>query len=126
LAHEAPRHTFLRYWLPVLAYVGLIFGLSAQPGLKTPFQFEMADKVAHLTEYGGLGVLLARALTTLPRLKSVLIAGLTAVMIGAGIGATDELFQSTVPGRDSSVFDWIADAMGLSLAQLVYLWIKKP
>jgi VanZ family protein len=126
LAHEAPSRTFVRYWLPVLAYVALIFVLSAQPGLKPPFKFEMADKVAHICEYGVLGLLLVRALRTLPRLRSVLLAGVAAVAIGTCIGTSDELFQSLVPGRDSSVFDLIADTVGLSLAQLAYLWVKRP
>ena len=126
MAQPARQRTFVRYWLPVLAYVGLIFVLSSQPGLKPPFKFEMSDKVAHICEYGGLGVLLARALTTMPRFRSTLVAGLVAVVIGSSIGATDELYQYTVPNRDSDVRDWMADTLGLSLAQLVYLWMKRP
>lgn len=126
MAQDARRRTFVRYWLPVILYVGMIFVLSAQPGLRPPFQFEMADKVAHICEYGGLGVLLARALTTVPRLRSILVASLVAVAVGTGIGASDEIFQSSVPNRDSSVFDLIADTVGLSLAQLVYLWFRRP
>ena len=126
MAHEAPPRTFARYWLPVLAYVTLIFIVSAQPGLKPPLRFEFGDKVAHICEYGVLGFLLVRALRTRPRLRSALLAGLVAVAIGTGIGGSDELFQSTVPGRDSSVFDLIADTVGLSIAQLAYLWAKRP
>ena len=126
MAHEAPRPTFVRYWLPVLAYVALIFTLSAQPHLRSPLKFEMSDKVIHVGEYGLLGLLLVRALGTLPRLRGALLAGLVTVAIGAGIGASDELFQSTVPGRDSDVFDLIADTVGLSLSQLAYLWVRRP
>lgn len=126
MAHVGTQRTFVRYWLPVLAYVSLIFVLSAQPGLKPPLKFEASDKVAHILEYGGLGFLLARAMITLPRLKSVLLAGLCAFAVGAGIAAADELFQSTVPHRDSSVYDWIADTIGLSLAQVATVWIRRP
>jgi VanZ family protein len=127
LAQDAPRpRPFVRYWLPVLAYVGLIFTLSAQPGLQPPFHFQYADKVAHISEYGVLGFLLARALRTVPRFRSLLLACGFAVAIGAGIGSADELFQSTVPGRDSSVYDLIADTIGLTLAQLAYLWVERP
>jgi VanZ family protein len=126
LAHDAPRRIFVRYWLPVVLYVGMIFALSAQPGLQPPLKFENSDKVAHMLEYGGLGVLLGRALRTLPRLRSVLVASLAAVLIGAAIAACDETFQSTVPNRDPSVFDWIADCVGLSFAQLAYLWFRRP
>ena len=126
MAHEGHRQPFVRYWLPVLAYVGLIFVLSAQPGLAPPVQFEYSDKVVHILEYGVLGILLARALITLPRLNSMLLAGLVAVAIGTGIAAADEAFQSTVPNRDSNVYDLIADAVGLSLGQIVYLWFRRP
>src|SRR5262245_47241611 len=50
LALAAPRHTFVRYWLPVLTYVAMIFTLSAQPHLRPPFHFQNADKVVHMTE----------------------------------------------------------------------------
>ena len=126
MAHDGSRYGFLRYWLPVLAYVGVIFILSAQPGLKPPLKFEYSDKVAHILEYGGLGVLLARALITLPRMRSLALAGLSAVAIGTGVAAADELFQSTVPNRDSSVYDLIADTIGLSVGQVIYVWFKRP
>lgn len=110
-----------RYWLPVVAYVSLIFVLSAQPGLRPPATFLNSDKLAHLVEYGGLGLLFARALrATLPA-RSWLFTSMLALWIGLGIGAADEYFQSFVPGRDSTVFDWIADGAGLTFAQLAYL-----
>jgi len=126
LALAAPRHTFIRYWLPVVAYIAMIFTLSAQPNLKVPFHFQNADKVIHMSEYCGLGILVVRALRTVPRLQSAVVAGLVAIMIGVGIGASDELFQSTVPGRDSDVFDWIADSIGVTMAQVIYIWVKRP
>jgi VanZ family protein len=126
LALAAPQHTFVRYWLPVLAYVAMIFTLSAQPHLQVPFHFQNADKVVHMSEYCGLGLLMVRALRTLPRLRSAAAAGLVAITIGVGIGSADELFQSTVPGRDSDVFDLIADSIGVTLSQTLYLWVKRP
>lgn len=112
---------FTRYWLPVAAYVSVIFVLSAQPNLRPPFQFQNSDKVSHLLEYGGLGLLLARALRATLRPRSWLFTTMLALGLGLGIGAGDEYFQSFVPGRDSTVFDWLADGTGLTFAQLVYL-----
>ena len=126
MALAAPQHTLVRYWLPVLAYVAMIFTLSAQPHLQVPFHFQNADKVVHMSEYCGLGLLVVRALGTLPRLRSAAAAGLVAITIGVGIGSADELFQSTVPGRDSDVFDLIADSIGVTVAQIVYVWVKRP
>jgi len=104
----------------------MIFTLSAQPRLRVPFHFENADKVVHMTEYCGLGILVVRALRTVPRLASAAVAGLLAIGIGVGIATADELFQSTVPGRDSDVFDAIADSIGVTIAQVLYVWVKRP
>lgn len=108
-------------WLPVLAYVALIFTLSAQPRLTSPFQFQDSDKLMHLLEYGGLGVLLARAIRRSRPWRSVASAAFTTLAIGLAIAAGDEWFQSTVPGRDSTIFDWYADGFGLVCSQLVVL-----
>jgi VanZ family protein len=116
---------FLVFWLPVLAYITVIITLSAQPFLKPPFTFTESDKVAHLVEYGGLGLLLARALRGSLRLSVPAIAALLALLIGALIGAGDEYFQKFVPGRQSSVFDWLADLSGVALAQLIYVMVVR-
>ena len=117
---------FVRYWLPVVAYVALIFVLSAQPRLRSPMRFQNADKVAHICEYGVLGFLLTRALRSVPAFQGWILAGVVAVGIGICIGIGDELFQGFIPGRESSKLDLVADTIRLSLSQLVYLWMRRP
>lgn len=112
---------FVRFWLPVAAYVGLIFVVSAQPGLAPPVRFQNSDKVYHLLEYGALGLLLARALRAAAPRRGWVFTSLLALGLGLGIAAGDEYFQSFVPGRDSTVFDWFADGAGLVFAQLAWL-----
>ena len=111
---------FLRYWLPALAYVTLIITLSAQPHLRPPLDFRFSDKLAHLLEYGVLGVLLVRALHGSMGLPLALGTALLAILLGALIGAGDEYLQSFVPGRESSALDWLADVTGVALAQIAY------
>ena len=115
-------HNFMRYWLPVLVYITIIYSLSAQPNLKPPINFRFADKAYHLLEYFGLGVLLARALRASLRVRIPLFAAMMALGIGMTVGASDEILQSFVPGRDSSVFDFAADSIGVLIAQLTYLF----
>lgn len=115
----------LHYWLPVAAYVLLIYALSAQPRLRPPFTFENGDKLAHVIEYLGLGLLLARALRASLRIGHALKAALLAIAIAAGVAAGDEVLQSFIPGRDSTAADWLADVTGATLAQLVYLALAK-
>jgi VanZ family protein len=125
LPSSSRRGGFFRAWLPVLAYVVLIFVFSSQPRLAPPFRFENGDKLAHTLEYGGLGFLLVRALRIGPRAMGPLAGGLAALAIGMAVGAADELYQGVVPGRQSTVHDWLADTGGLILAQLAYLAIRR-
>jgi VanZ family protein len=110
-----------RRWLVVAAYVALIFFLSAQPNLRIPGTFEYRDKVAHLIEYGALGIIAwLAARDTWPTQKPLNRAVLVWLAIMA-VGACDEKFQAGIPGRDSSVYDWLADTTGALLAQLFAL-----
>src|SRR5262245_47611964 len=105
-------------WLAVAAYVVLIFLLSAQPGLHVPGTFVYRDKVAHILEYGGLGMRVwLAARDTWPTQKPLNRAFLVLLAIMA-LGAIDETFQAGIPGRESSVYDWLADSSGALLAQL--------
>ena len=57
---------YVKYWLPVLFWMGVIFGASSQP--KLPFVLNkrvdsIAKKAAHVTEYGVLTFLLWRAIS---------------------------------------------------------------
>ena len=84
-----------------------LFHLGAGPGavnLLTP----PWDKVAHFTTFAGLTLLLAIG-AGLRRPWLVLAAVL---LIGLG----DELHQSTLPGREAGVDDWITDAAGALFA----------
>ena len=121
LAIMAERATVGRVWnwrwLLVLAYVCLIFVLSAQPGLHIPGPFEFQDKIAHAAEYAGLSWLVHGAVrATWPGVRGVRRA-LLAVLAVSLLGVADEIFQRGVPGRDSSAYDWMADTLGASLAQ---------
>ena len=112
---------FMRYWLPVVLYLALIFTLSAQQHLRPPLQFQNSDKMYHLLEYFGLGMLLGRAMRGTLHVQRPLVAALLALSLGIIVGTSDECFQSFVPGRDCSAFDLMADSAGLALAQLVQL-----
>jgi len=112
---------FVRYWLPAALYVAVIFTLSAQQHLRPPLQFENSDKMYHLLEYFGLGILLGRAMRGTLRNSSVLVTAFLALSLGIVVGTSDECFQSFVPGRECSAFDLMADTAGLAIAQLALL-----
>ncbi|MCK0512736.1 VanZ family protein [Aromatoleum buckelii] len=70
------------------------------------------DKLMHATTFGVLALSLVRGFS-LP----LVWVGLTAALFGVA----DELHQTTLPGRDPSVGDWVADLVGVALV-LTWLW----
>ena len=124
--HGRPRLLFfLRYWLPLIGYVGLIFTLSAQPYLQSPLTFHNGDKIEHFCEYGGLGILLVAMLRAANPRQPRLFASFAAVAVGMVIAAADENFQRLIPGRQCDFYDWVADSTGVTLAQFAaLLWSR--
>ena len=107
----------LRYWLPVVVYVGLIFTASSLHNVG-PSLFPNMDKLEHMLEYGLFGLLLGRAFRFTVGGKRGLWWAVGTVLVGSAVGALDEFYQSFVPGRDSDIHDWMADSFALLLAVL--------
>jgi hypothetical protein len=111
---------FLRFWLPVLAYITLIFAVSSVSFLPTENLFPHMDKIAHLGEYGILGLLVGRMFRRAgPPFVTKFWFGL-AIIATMAVGLLDEGYQSTVPGRVCSRWDFTADVTG-SLGGLIVL-----
>ncbi|UCF79394.1 MAG: VanZ family protein [Candidatus Eiseniibacteriota bacterium] len=116
---------FLRLWLPVLGYVTLIFALSSTSGLPGTKLFPHMDKAAHFVEYAILGFLVGRAF----RHSGVYFItrfwlGL-AIVAALAVGFVDEWYQATVPGRERSALDFLADAAGAAFGQIALLITEK-
>jgi VanZ family protein len=98
--------------LLVAAYVALIFAGSSIRGLTPPGPDSLPkDKIAHLLEYFVLGALLVRGIAG-PRERPRWSMMTFLLAVAATVAALDELYQSSVPGRDMSAADWVADAVG--------------
>ncbi|HWV39276.1 MAG TPA: VanZ family protein [Vulgatibacter sp.] len=94
--------------LPEPGFLALLMKLFARSPLAGWFGF---DKVSHFLEYALFGLLVARAM----RILSGAGAGrviLATTLVGMAFGASDELHQFFVPGRDASLFDLLADTFG--------------
>jgi VanZ family protein len=100
----------LSLWAPPVLYAALIFYLSSRSSFPVPGVVWDFDKVIHFIEYGGFAFLLLRASGN--PLVSLLIASL--------YGVSDEVHQAFVPGRDSSVFDALADTIGAGVTCAVW------
>ena len=114
-------NSLLRYWLPPVLWMGVIFFLSAQPTL--PYHPDtlldsILKKAGHMVEYGILTFLLWRALSrgwgTL--LWSPLV---TAFLVSVLYAVSDEYHQTFVPGRNGTPVDVGIDAVGALVALLV-------
>lgn len=97
-------------WGPLAGYLGLIFWLSSRSSVSWASPYP--DKLLHFLEYGGLALLLARALNgTIRRpipARVLLVAGLLTL----AYAVSDEFHQAFVPNRTSDWRDIVADAIG--------------
>ena len=122
------RKYFIRFWLPVLIYLALIFILSSFSApifAETPIPF--LDKLFHMVEYALLGFLFIRGFKNSPlSLSSVKFISL-AVALSTLYGMSDEFHQYFVPNRDASLADILFDCIGSMIGSTIYtvLWRKK-
>jgi VanZ family protein len=106
-------------WLPVIAWAGLLFGLSSIPGSRIPaIRIAYADKIAHMLLYGIFGLLCSFALRRTLSLPPVATVA-AAAAIALSYGITDEIHQMFVPMRSSDLLDVAADVAGGSMGAVV-------
>ncbi|HEY6572116.1 MAG TPA: VanZ family protein [Candidatus Eisenbacteria bacterium] len=115
---------FLRYWLPAILYVGVIFSLSSIRGTDLPGGFPNLDKIVHLLEYSLLGLLLGRAIRFTLAGRGRAVAAVSTILLGAAVGAADEIYQRRVPARTSDVRDWLTDVAAITIAVLLTQWVS--
>jgi VanZ family protein len=112
-----------RFWLPPLAWMGMIFYLSAQstlPGPPQPWLDTLLKKSAHFGVYAGLAFWWWRALRSVQgtpekRLSKGTVLAL-AFILTVLYAASDEFHQSFTPGRHPSLWDVLIDAAGAATA----------
>jgi VanZ family protein len=102
-------------WLPPLVWMAIIFAFSAQHG-SDHYSTAMVvlRKLAHVTEYLILTLLLFRALMRSGAASPLPIAALAAL----AYASSDEWHQSFVPGRTSTPRDVAIDGIGIALASV--------
>lgn len=109
---------FIHYRLPVIALCIAIFWQSSHPSLLRELWFPHCDKLLHFILYAALSFLSVRGLSVekfSPALVRTLAIGFSILY-----GLSDEIHQSFVPGRDASILDLMADAVGSFVGALSY------
>jgi VanZ family protein len=107
-------------WGPPLVYMGLIFHLSSESDPLPALTSTIWDKALHFVEYGGLGVLLCRAL--IGEAAPVPVAAIAAIIATSLYGASDEWHQLFTPGRSADVYDWLTDTIAGGGGVAAYLF----
>jgi len=115
---------------PAIIISVALFWLSNQPQLPhIDFGVEWTDKMLHFIAYFCFGFSLTLAFKGNFPSWSLRKIILIVISIGLIYGISDEIHQSFVPNRTADIFDWLADATGvtvsLSLLKIINLIIKK-
>lgn len=118
---------FLLNWLPVILWCSLIFILSGTPNLKTDFGFwdTVLRKIAHVTEYAVLFLLMRRAIAgSFPGATDSRVS-FAAFLLSLVYASSDEIHQAFVPTRGPSVIDVGIDTLGIIFGDIVYRMYKR-
>jgi len=139
---------FLKYWLPVLIWLAVIFlgstdlmsaehtsrflvpflrwlkpDITAEAVVRVQF---FVRKAAHLTEYAILAILFWRALRRGTNLRVQMSILFTAVWFACAIFAvSDEFHQSLVVWRTASAQDVLIDVCGAVVGPAIYLTVNR-
>jgi VanZ family protein len=112
------------YFVGALIYFAYLSVLSHLPGSALhALDWDLWDKAAHFYAYLPLGYLLALGVTY--RGSGGMRWGILLISTGMVVllGVIDELHQSFVPGRDASVSDIVADAIGGFVGAVAGLYV---
>lgn len=116
---------FLKSWLPVILWAGMIFYLSGVPNLNSglaAFWDVFLRKLAHAAEFGILNFLIFRALSGYGAgFKKALLLALLLTIVYAFF---DETHQYFVAERQARIKDVAMDGLGAGLISLTLVFLK--
>lgn len=122
------QQPLIYYWLPLLAWMGIIFWFSSQPQpfeMPESWQQELVGKAGHVVGYAGLGLLWWRALAAHRSISERRVLAL-AFFLTVLYAISDEYHQTFVPGRSGSLMDVLIDAAGAGIGLwLLHRWRKR-
>ncbi len=114
----------LYYKAPPVLYAALIIYVSTMSQVAPPdLGVTWTDKIYHFGEYFVYALLIFRAFPSVRNSPRKALYYTLLFTFGLAYGGIDERVQYYIPGRDSSVFDWMADAVGYLVGGTLFvLW----
>lgn len=121
----AKFYRFLRYWIPPIVWMTLIFYLSSRLSVRVTgkFLFDfLIFKMLHMIEYAILYFLLFRAFNSIsnPQL-TVNNKFMFPLFLSILYALSDEFHQTLVPTREGKIRDVLIDTAGIII---MYIYIK--
>lgn len=119
---------FIRYWIPVVVWMGVIFFLSGRSSIQVadePVINFLFFKTLHVIEFSLLFMLYFRALKNTLRIAIGINVFAVAFVLTLLYAVTDEIHQLFVPSREGRLRDVIIDAIGAGGAW-IYLELLLP
>lgn len=115
---------WVKFWLPVVVWAGVIFFFSGIPDLKTDLEYDFfLRKIAHITEYFIFTFLLHRAFRGSVNINAFRLFSYPAAL-SFFYAISDEIHQYFVLGRYCSVKDVLIDSIGI-IGFYILIRIKK-
>ena len=107
--------------LPALLIAAFIWYLSSQSTLPQPEGVLGWDKLQHVLAYAVLGAAIGLWASPAFWKRRPVLAMLLTSLAGSTYGVIDEIHQYFVQGRNSSIWDVVADALGAFLGALAMM-----
>ncbi len=101
-----------------LLIIGLMASLlieSSGPPLAIMGQIQHLDKLAHFLAFSGLGLLVCALAFIINPVPAIPLFSIPLLVVGL-FGIIEESFQMLIPGRQSDLFDLLADICGALFA----------
>jgi VanZ family protein len=116
----------IKYLWPAIVWSLTVVVLTLIPGEQIPnVPIFGIDKLVHVFIFGLMMTLTAAGLYKSSLYTSIKKPILIAVVYSLGFGIIIEFIQPFIPGRSFSLFDILANVMGVALGYGVYLFVRR-
>lgn len=115
----------LLYWAPLIAYMALVFSLSANPMPEGLPDYWQIDKLYHFSAYFVMGLLWARAISSGRAGRLGMGVIVASALITVTFGSLVEVYQSLLPYRTGDIVDAVANGAGGFSGVFIYGRLKR-